>query len=115
MTSSINPIVLASLRANVPPAAAQVRVALYNAATAGRIKTKDQAQLVVKALTDNAFVVRERHRLKKLVDQIDFSFGAFGPQSSYWLDKPKSEWTQQAIAESRRKRDALSQYTTNRH
>lgn len=109
----IDPVIKTALTTNVSLADGVVRVALYNCIIAGRVKDKPTAELFVKALTDNKFIKTHSRRLREKIAQIDFRYGAFGPDSSYWLHDPSGHAVQ-AANESRRVRQALPDYTTNR-
>lgn len=109
----IDPITKTALTANVPPAHGTLRIALYNCIMAGRVKDKPTAEMFVKALTDNKFVQTAGPKLRETIARIDLRHGAFGPESSFWLDDP-SGWDAQASAESRRVRQALPTCTTKR-
>lgn len=109
----IDPTTRIALTANVSVADGVLRIALYNCIIAGRVKDKPTAEIFVKALTDNKFVRSHAPQLRKMVDCIDLRHGAFGVQSSFWIDNP-SGWDAQASAESQRVRQALPTYTTKR-
>lgn len=109
----LDPTTRLALCANVPPAYGILRIALYNCIIAGRVKDKPTAEIFVKALTDNKFVQSAGPKLRETIARIDLRHGAFGPDSSFWLDDP-SGWDAQASAESKRVRQALPGYTTKR-
>lgn len=110
----IDPVTKTALTANVSLADGTLRIALYNCIMAGRVKDKPTAEMFVKALTDNKFVQTAGPKLRDTLALIDLRHGAFGPESSYWLHNPDG-WAVQAKAESQRVRQALPNYTTNRH
>lgn len=109
----IDPVIKTALTASIPPTHGILRIAIYNCIMAGRVKDKPTAEIFVKALTDNKFVQREHRQLRQIIATIDLRCGAFGPDSSFWLDTPE-RYEETAARESARIRAALPNYTTNR-